>query len=222
MDTWFTHAPLIESIQQKGLQVIGMVKQVKQRYRWENKELTLSECFNRCKNKKKKGILGSLHVSLSSGLQVKLVFVQNRNKKSEWLAILSTDCSLTNEEIVRIYGIRWQIETFFKFTKSYLKLVKEFQGRSYDMLISHTTIVFARYLLLTWESRQEADQKTLGGLFYLLCDEVKDMDLQTALQLLWSFVQEITSARFNKKIVQLQLQQWIASLPNYIKVCLPI
>ena len=98
-------------------------------------------------------------MSLSSGLQVKLVFVQNRNKKSEWLAILSTDCSLANEEIVRIYGIRWQIETFFKFTKSYLKLVKEFQGRSYDMLISHTTIVFARYLLLTWESRQEADQK---------------------------------------------------------------
>ncbi|MDF2715500.1 MAG: family transposase, partial [Paenibacillus sp.] len=32
----------------------------------------------------------------------------------------------------------------FKFTKSHLKLGKEFQGRSFDLLISHTTIVFSR------------------------------------------------------------------------------
>lgn len=32
MDTWFTHAPLVEKIHSKGLFVIGMVKQLKQRY----------------------------------------------------------------------------------------------------------------------------------------------------------------------------------------------
>ena len=62
-----------------------------------------------------------------------------------WLVLLSTDLALTDAEIVRIYGMRWSIETFFKFAKSYLKLGTEFQGRSFDMLISHTTIVFARY-----------------------------------------------------------------------------
>nr|WP_309520891.1 transposase [Brevibacillus agri] len=30
---------------------------------------------------------------------------------------------LQSPEIVRIYGKRWQIETFFKFTKSYLNLL---------------------------------------------------------------------------------------------------
>lgn len=37
-------------------------------------------------------------------LKVKVLFVQNRNKKSEWLAILSTDCTLSKQEIERIYG----------------------------------------------------------------------------------------------------------------------
>ncbi len=42
----------------------------------------------------KKGILRSIHTTLKNGVPVKVVFVQNRNKKSEWLAILSTDCTL--------------------------------------------------------------------------------------------------------------------------------
>lgn len=32
MDTWFTHEPLINDILKEGLDVIGMVKQLKQRY----------------------------------------------------------------------------------------------------------------------------------------------------------------------------------------------
>src|SRR5690606_21273955 len=74
-------------------------------------------------------------------------------KKSDWLAILSTDCTLSDQEIIRIYGMRWDIEVFFKTTKSLLKLEKEFQSRSYDALISHTTIVFTRYIVLSWQNR---------------------------------------------------------------------
>ncbi|EHL78300.1 hypothetical protein HMPREF1015_01719, partial [Bacillus smithii 7_3_47FAA] len=43
---------------------------------------------------------------------VKIVFVRNRNNQSEWLAILSTDTTLSNEEIVRIYGMRWDMKPF--------------------------------------------------------------------------------------------------------------
>lgn len=82
------------------------------------------------------------------------------------------------EEIVRIYGMRWDIETFFKFSKSFLHLAKEFQGRSYDMMISHTTIVFTRYILIAWQLRKEEDPKTMGNLFLFLCDEVKEMDFK--------------------------------------------
>ncbi|MDQ0874558.1 hypothetical protein QFZ77_003217 [Paenibacillus sp. V4I3] len=38
----------------------------------------------------------------SCGLPVKLVFVQNRNKRREWLAILSTDLTVSADEVVRV------------------------------------------------------------------------------------------------------------------------
>lgn len=115
-----------------------------------------------------------------------LVFVQNRNKRREWLVILSTDLVLEPSEIVRIYGMRWSIETFFKVTKSYLKLGTEFQDRSFEMLISHTSVVFSRYLVMEFERRQAGVTRTLRGLFFLYADEVRDLDYQTALQQLMS------------------------------------
>lgn len=78
--------------------------------------------------------------------------------------------------------MRWDIEVFFKVTKSLLKLQKEFQGRSYDSLISHTTIVFTRYILLSWQNRCSTDDHTLGGVFYELCDKVNELDRVVALQ----------------------------------------
>lgn len=152
MDTWFTHQPLIKNIKEQGLDVIGMVKNLKQRYLVGDKRVSLKELYRLAAPiQGKKGILRSIITTQANGIQVKMVFVQNRNKKSEWLAILSTDCALSDQEIIRIYGMRWDIEVFFKTTKSLLKLQKEFQGRSYDSLISQTTIVFARYIVLSWK-----------------------------------------------------------------------
>lgn len=39
------------------------------------------------------------------------------------------------------------------------------------MLISHTTIVFARYLVKEWERRCEQDSRFLVGLFFVISDE---------------------------------------------------
>ena len=43
MDTWFTTEPMIQSILELGLDVIGMVKQLKQRYYFNGKAYTLPE-----------------------------------------------------------------------------------------------------------------------------------------------------------------------------------
>lgn len=137
MDSWFTQAPLLRELTDRGLPVIGMVKAMKQRYLISGQRMTLGEVFQTVPKSSARGIKGSVVVHTSCGLPVKLVFVRNRNKKREWLAILSTDITLDDAEIVRIYGMRWSIETFFKVTKSYLKLGTEFQGRSFDQLISH-------------------------------------------------------------------------------------
>lgn len=219
MDSWFTQAPLLRQLTGKGFAVIGMVKEMKQRYLVQGKRMTLSEVFQSLPKSNSKDIKGSVIVHTTCDLPVKLVFVRNRNKKREWLAILSTDVTLDAAEIVRIYGMRWSIETFFKVTKSYLKLGTEFQGRSFDQLISHTTIVFSRYLAMEYERRQSSDDRTLGGLFFLFADEVRDLDFQTALQQLMSLFLEMSEAKTkkNKTAVFCQLQDWISSLPSYIK-----
>ncbi|TMV51292.1 transposase [Paenibacillus mesophilus] len=223
MDSWFTQAPLLRSLMSKGLHVIGMIKDMKQRYQVGNKRMSLKELHAGLPRSTKKELLGSILVRTDCGLPIKLVFVQNRNSRREWLAILSTDVELTDAEVVRIYGIRWNIETFFKFTKSYLKLGTEFQGRSFDMLISHTTIVFTRYLLMEWERREHQDQRSLGGLFFQFSDEVRDLDLKAALQQIFSFFLELsqTKNKREKSAILSQVQQWISSLPSYIKALMP-
>ena len=114
--------------------------------------------------------------------------------------------------------------SLFQTTKSLLKLQKEFQSRSYDALIRHTTIVFTRYIVLSWQNRCSTDDRTIGRLFYELCDEVNELDWVVALQQLIELLKD-TLKHTNKRIQKLiksQLEQWIAGLPNYIKVYLPI
>ena len=105
-----------------------------------------------------------------------MVIVFARDKKpGKWVALLSTNTKIDVDEVVRIYGIRWNIEVFFKVCKSYLKLAKEFIGRSYDMLVAHTAIVFLRYTMLSLSARENKDDRSIGDLFFASCDEVKDL-----------------------------------------------
>lgn len=225
MDSWFTGQPLIKEITEQGLDVIGMVKKLKQRYIVNGELVYLDQLYRfATPTDGKRGVLRSIHTTQANGVPIKVIFVRNRNKKSDWLAILSTDCTLSDHEIIRIYGMRWDIEVFFKTTKSLLKLQKEFQGRSYDSLISHTTIVFTRYIVLSWQNRCSTDDRTLGGMFYELCDEINELDWAVALQQLIELLED-TIKHTNKRIQKLiksQLLQWIAGLPNYIKVYLPV
>ncbi|OIP90555.1 MAG: hypothetical protein AUK24_04155 [Syntrophaceae bacterium CG2_30_49_12] len=75
------------------------------------------------------------------------MFVRDKRSK-KWLALLSTDTYMADEEIVQTYKRRWDIEVFFKMAKSFLNLAKECQGRSYDALVAHATVVCCRYIML--------------------------------------------------------------------------
>ena len=126
-------------------------------------------------------------------LPVKLVFIRDRRGHSrEWLALLCTDISLADDEVVRLYGKRWDIETFFKVSKSLLGLASEFQSRSYDALIAHTTLVCWRYLFLAQEARSEADLRTVGALLFVMIDELAE--------LAWAMVWDQISAAFDNAL----------------------
>lgn len=116
MDSWFTHAPLIQAVLDRGLDVIGMVKADNKRYLLGGRRLSLQELYYAAApvRRTNKGILRSMHTQLSPGIPVTMVFVRHRTPKKEWLPILCTDTSLTVKEIIQIYSIRWDIEVFFK------------------------------------------------------------------------------------------------------------
>ena len=120
--------------------------------------------------------------------------------------------------------MHWDIEVFFKTTKSLLKLQKEFQDRSYDLLVSHTTIVFATYILLSWQNRCGTDDRTLDGMFYELCDEINELDWAITLQQLVELLENALekSSKTFKNLIKSQLQRWFSGLPSYIRVYLLI
>lgn len=147
MDSWFTQVSLLRELTAKGLPVNGMDKEMKQRFLVQDKRMTLREMFQSLPQSNAKDIKGSVIVQTTCGLPVKFVFVRNRNKKGvagdfKYRRNPRCCCNRTNLRYA------WSIETFFKVTKSYLKLGTEFQGRSFDQLISITTIVFTRYLAM--------------------------------------------------------------------------
>ena len=117
-------------------------------------------------------------------LYTRIVSVRSEKQKNQWLALLTTDLTLSEEEIITLYGKRWDIEVFFKMIKSFLKLAREFQVRSYDALIVHTSIVFIRYIMLAVVARRNTDPRTFGELFYACYDEIQDITLMEALALL--------------------------------------
>ena len=166
------------------------------------------------------GIFGSVLVKTEKQrIPVKLVFVRNRNKRNEYIVILSTDTDLSDAEIVRLYGNRWSIECCFKVCKSLLKLGKEFHGVSYDLTVSSTALVFTRYILLEWIRRQENDGRTLGELVYCVFDEVRDMELSDSLRMLFDIL--LTGIRQGTvrmdEAVRVQLLNWFCSQPRFIQ-----
>lgn len=197
-DSWFAYPSVIlRVLTRHAMNVICMLKAMPHvYYEFEGRRVTLNQLYSRVRKRRGRAkILASVTVTIGKDEQgqpvpAKIVFVRNRNKSRDWLALLSTDTSLSDAEIVRIYGKRWNIETFFKMTKSYLRLAKELQGRSYDFMVAHTTIVFTRYIMLAVLSREEEDPRTLGKLFYDCCDELADIRFIDVLRVLLSVLRQ--------------------------------
>uniref|UniRef100_UPI003B52E825 IS4 family transposase n=1 Tax=Coprococcus catus TaxID=116085 RepID=UPI003B52E825 len=219
MDTWFTTEPMIQAVLDTGLDTIGMVKQLKQRYSFQGISYTLPELRKFVDFSGAGNIFGSLVVRTKTGIPVKIVFVRNRNNKSECLYILSTDISLESSEIVRIYGNRWSIECFFKASKTFFKLGTEFQSHNYGAVVSHTAIVFTRYIVLEWIRRNQNDQKTYGELFFMFSEDIQDMELTDALQSLMAlFAEHISSLSADiTDVIKNKVTEWISTQAAFIQ-----
>lgn len=157
-------------------------------FRYNGKDMSLMSIYKR--NKKRRGrsrYLLSVMVEVVKDdaiIPAKIVYVRNRNKRKEYLCLISTDVRLDENEIMRIYGKRWDIEVFFKVCKNYLNLSKKCRSLSYDTMSAHTAVVFTRYMMLSLESRESKDERSLGELFLYFSDEMSDITWIQAFQML--------------------------------------
>jgi len=55
---------------------------------------------------------------------------------------------------------------------------------SYDAMTAHTAVVFTRYMMLSLESRESNDNRSLGELFLYFSDEMSDITWIQAFQML--------------------------------------
>ena len=188
-DSWFSSPSTLHSVKKTGYDVIGMVKKSpKMFFRYNGEDMPLVSIYN--KNKKRRGkskYLLSVMVDVVKDGEIvpaKVVYVRNRNKRKEYLCLISTDINLDENEIIRVYGKRWDIEVFFKVCKSYLNLSRECNSLSYDAMTAHTAVVFTRYMMLSLESRESNDNRSLGELFLYFSDEMSDITWIQAFQML--------------------------------------
>jgi IS4 transposase len=224
-DSWFAFPATIRRIKALGMHTVCMLKDTGNiTYGLQGWPLTLKELYKsvrkRCGRAK---VLAEVLVTIGNddqGIPVaaKIVFVRDRNSK-KWLALLATDTTLTAEEIIKLYGRRWDIEVFFKMAKSFLNLAKEFQSRSFDALVAHATLVCCRYIMLELIKRTNADPRTLGTLFHAVCDELRQINFTEALALLLKLLEETLNSIIGlcKEQVQLLIERFVETLPRAFK-----
>ena len=200
-----------------------MVKKTpKMFFRYNNEDMPLTSIYK--KNKKKRGrskyLLSVMIEVVKDGgiIPAKVVYVRNRNKKKDCLCLISTDISLNEEEIIRIYGKRWDTEVFFKVCKSYLNLSKECNALSYDALTAHTAVVFTRYMMLSLESREANDQRSMGEILLYFTDEMSDITWIQAFQMLLEMFRTILAD--NTELSEEKIDELVDAFMNTLPIVL--
>lgn len=226
-DTWFSSPAQLLDIKKLGLDAIAMIrKSSKIRYIYEGEKLNLNKIYGM--NKKRRGrsrYLLSVNVEIEKdGMRIpaKIVCVRNKKNRKDWVPFICTNPDLSETEIIRIYGKRWQIEVFFKTCKSMLNLVGECHSLSYDALTAHVAIVFTRYMLLALTGRQNQDLRTMGEIFFFLTDELSDITFAYAFGIILQAMLESIHKHF--QITDEQMQEFIndfyLGLPEYMQTAL--
>ena len=222
-DSWFSNPAQLVAVKNLGLNSIAMIKKSSRiRYEYEGQMLSIKKIYGICKKRRGRSrYLLSVNVMVGKNQKIpaKIVCVRNKRNKKDWIAFICTNPDLSEEEIIRIYGKRWQIEVFFKTCKSYLNLVGECHSLSYDALTAHVAIVFARYMMLALEQRKDEDHRTLGEIFFFLTDELADITFGESLQIILKAMFEgiYTVFQVTESQIDAFIDIFVDRLPNFIQ-----
>ena len=201
-DSWFANPSAFLNIKSLGFDVVARLKNNNVRYLYNDQLLPISQIYRM--SKKRAGLSRYLlsvsvdirHDDFEDTIPAKIVYIRDRNNRSKWIALVSTDTSLSEDDIIALYGKRWDIEPYHKMLKSCLRLTTEFQLRSFDSIVAHASIVITRYIFLALENRESKDERTIGELFMVVCDELQDISFDQALQMIMILLESFLVERF--------------------------
>lgn len=223
-DSWFSNPAQILAIKSLGYDSIAMIrKSSKIHYIFNEEKLNLNKIYGISKKRRGRSrYLLSVDVTIGDGdasIPARIVCVRNNKKRKDWIAFISTNVNLEPEEIIRIYGKRWQIEIFFKTCKSTLNLVGECHSLSYDALTAHVAVVFTRYLMVALEQRKSEDTRTLGEIFFFLANELEDITFRHSMQIILEAMLASIGEIFNVSDSQMDafMDDFVKRLPVYLQ-----
>lgn len=229
-DSWFAVPQTISRLMKEArLTVIARLKtNAKQYYEHDGKMINIKTLYAMSKKRRGKSawklsvrvnLLVKVKNKIIERIPVKLVYLPNRANSKEWICLLSTDTEMDENEIIRQYGRRWNIEVMFKCSKQYLNFGKDFQAPSFEAQNAQIAIAFARYMLIAIEQRESEDYRSCGELFMLFCQELQDITFIKALALIVELFKEgmkklpgITEAQ-----IQSVVDYVISALPGYLQ-----
>ena len=225
-DTWFSSPSQLLDLKDINVDTIAMIKKSKTKYNWTNPEdgktykLDTKEIYSR--NKKRKGrskYLLSVKVEITDSdgrsIPARLVYARNTHNRNEWVCFVCTNMELDEDSILRIYTMRWSIETYFKMCKSYLKLRTECHSTSYDAITSHMVIVSIRYMILAVERFRNTDHRSLEDLFNQVKRELLADLMDKAIILIIDVLLDSVQRYFKATDTQMEelLNDFIGGLP---------
>ena len=196
-----------------GFHGIGMLKASNNIYRYKGKLYKLEALYSIAKMFiHHENDFATLGVELKDGTPFSITFVLDKRNKRDWLAIGTTDLSLSPQKVIKLYSRRWNIEVFFKTVKSCLGFASEFQCRSFDAVVCSVAVVFTRHMLLTWMNYDILGSETVGQLFFFLFDEMRECTISEALE---TVLREIVSRFvYYDEPLDMTLREFFAALPN--------
>lgn len=222
-DSWFAYPRMFQELLKRGINGIGMIKQTQKAYfRYRGREMSVKALYTKLKKSKWPQHQNYLYSPIVQydldgvTMPMKLVFVTKKGAKGRYLVLATTQTNLRPERIIQLYGWRWQIEGYFKIAKQYLRFDAT-QVRSYDGLCAHMAMVMLSYDLLALCQREEADERTLGDLFFYYGQSLPDIAVVQALNWLMSQLIGIAEAYQEAQVIIDQLMdEFMRKLPGSI------
>ncbi len=211
-DSWFAMPIMFKKLLGMGFHGIGMLKASKALYYYKGKAYNLEALYGIVKPflhyENQSATLG---VAFRDGTPFSITFVFDKRNKRDWLAIGTTDLTLSSSQVISLYARRWNIEVFFKTVKSYLGFARECQSRSFDAIVCSVTVVFTRHMILTWLNLGMPVPQTDGQLFFRLFDEIHEVSFDEALTIVFRELQPLFSN--NDELLSVSIRDFFLALP---------